>query len=29
VNTQAGLRGGGADPLSILDVQTLDAVDRG
>lgn len=29
VNTQVGLRGGGADPLSILDVQPLDAVDRG
>ncbi len=28
VNTQAGLRGGGADPLSILDVQVLDAVNR-
>ena len=29
VNTQVGLRAGGADPLSIFDVQLLDAVDRG
>jgi hypothetical protein len=29
VNTQVGLRGGGTDPLAILDVQLLDAVDRG
>jgi hypothetical protein len=29
VNTQVGLQSGGADPLSFLDVQLLDAADRG